>query len=189
MFEGDKVSMKEDRGFTLIELGIVIAILAILSGTVFAGKGFLRATQLSTVVQDISALRRAVDVYIGRRGGIYPQNPTEGGSNVLHLEDGAGQNELFSRQLIRQPIPYKIGSVEFKAVWLSFYTVNIMESGGVVIELLLEHDEKQQVGAEILELVRRDPYFAPELSPSGLCTKPDEEISSARLYLCFKGAL
>ena len=189
MFEGIKESMSENRGFTLIELGIVIAILAILSSTVLAGKGFLRATQLSTVVQDITTLRRAVDVYVARRGGTYPQNPTEDGSNVLHLEDGAGQNELFSRKLIRQSIPYNVGPVEFKAVWLSFYTSGIMESDGMVIELLLDDDVKQQMGAEILEQLQRDPYFAPELSPSGLCTEPDEEILSARLYLCFKGNL
>ena len=60
----------------------------------------------------------------------------------------------------------------------------------MVIELLvLNTDEKQAIGAEILEQLQRDPYFVPELSPSGLCTKPGEEILSGNLYLCFKGNL
>ena len=178
-----------EKGFTLIELGIVIAILSILSTTVLAGKGFLRAMQLSAVVQEVGALRKAVDVYIARRGGTYPRNPIEGDSNVLQLEDGGSHNALFARQLIRQPIPYKVGPVEFKKVWLSYYTSGIMESGGMVIELLLDDDVKQHIGAEIFEQLQRDPHFDPELSPSGLCTKPDEEILSDYLYLCFKGNL
>ena len=124
-------------------------------------------------------------MYIARRGGTYPELPGN-----LHLEGDMGQNKLFARQLIRQPIPYKVGPVEFKKVRLSYYTSGIMESGGMVIELLvLNTDEKQAIGAEILEQLQRDPYFVPELSPSELCTRPGEEILSTNLYLCFKGNL
>tara|TARA_B100000959_G_C14795921_1_gene547637 strand:- start:241 stop:489 length:249 start_codon:yes stop_codon:yes gene_type:complete len=80
-----KVRKNTEKGFTLIELGIVVAILSILSTTVLAGKGFLRAMQLSTVVQEVGALRKAVDVYIARRGGTYPELPGN-----LYLEGGMG---------------------------------------------------------------------------------------------------
>jgi type II secretory pathway pseudopilin PulG len=73
-------------GFTIVEMGIVIAVIAILAGVVITGMGFFRAAKQRAAVDLISTLRKAGSQYALRhsRGIAYgrsanlndPQNVT-----------------------------------------------------------------------------------------------------------------
>ena len=77
------------RGFTLVELGIVVGVISLLATSVLAGRGFIRAAEHTRITSDVDKIHKAVENYAGRRGGT-PQLS----SNLLA--------ELDARQLIVQ---------------------------------------------------------------------------------------
>ena len=58
------------RGFTLVELGIVVGVMSLLASSVLAGQGFIRASRLSKTIHDVHKIRKAVDSYAIRRGNL-----------------------------------------------------------------------------------------------------------------------
>jgi Tfp pilus assembly major pilin PilA len=60
------------RGFSLLELGIVIGVIAILATVVLSGQGFLAASRLSKMCELIDTTSKAVAVYSGSNGGKIP---------------------------------------------------------------------------------------------------------------------
>jgi hypothetical protein len=57
------------RGFTLVELGIVVGVISLLASSVLAGRGFIRAAEHTKITSEIDKIYKAVDNYAGRRGG------------------------------------------------------------------------------------------------------------------------
>ena len=56
-------------GFTLVELSIVLALISILSGVVFTGRGFIEQAKLSVALQQITTLRDAAYAYTKAQNG------------------------------------------------------------------------------------------------------------------------
>ncbi len=54
---------QEESGFTLIELSIVLAIIAVIAGGVFAGQSLMDAAKIRSVVADVSKYRTAVESF------------------------------------------------------------------------------------------------------------------------------
>lgn len=61
--------VKKSRGFTLIELGIVIAVIAVLAIVVLAGTGFMQSSRLGKANDFVGKLQDAIATLSGRRGG------------------------------------------------------------------------------------------------------------------------
>jgi len=64
--------IRGQKGFTLIELGIVIAVIAILATVVLMGRGFLEASRVSKVIETINTVGKGCAVYAGANGGVLP---------------------------------------------------------------------------------------------------------------------
>ncbi len=66
---------KRSRGFTLIELGIVIAVIAVLAIVVLAGTGFMQSSRLGKANDFVGKLQDAIATLSGRRGGTLANLP------------------------------------------------------------------------------------------------------------------
>ena len=80
------------QGFTLIELGIVVAVMAVLGLTVLIGGGFMEAAKLTKAVSSINTLNKGVVNYMGLRvanGGFEEANvlPNLGARKLGALND------------------------------------------------------------------------------------------------------
>ncbi len=61
-----------ESGFTLIELGIVIAVIAVLATAVLVGRGFIMSARVGKVVEAIDTVVKAANTYAGQTGGVLP---------------------------------------------------------------------------------------------------------------------
>ncbi|OGQ80126.1 MAG: hypothetical protein A2289_12915 [Deltaproteobacteria bacterium RIFOXYA12_FULL_58_15] len=61
-----------ERGFSLIELGVVVAVIAILATVVLVGRGFMESTRVSKAVETVDTIAKGVAVYAGTNAGIIP---------------------------------------------------------------------------------------------------------------------
>ncbi len=82
-----------EAGFSLVELGIVIAVIAVLGAVVLMGRGFIYAAKYKSAIDMISALRTASREFsIRNNGGASYTPPGMGvGPNVLSLDVLRGQ--------------------------------------------------------------------------------------------------
>jgi len=84
------------RGFSLIELGIVIAVIAVLASVVIFGRGFIVAGRVSKAVEGLTTVRKAGAAYAGLQGG------------TVTASTGPEITSLANRSLL--PEPAKAGS-------------------------------------------------------------------------------
>ncbi|HEY3451480.1 MAG TPA: prepilin-type N-terminal cleavage/methylation domain-containing protein [Myxococcales bacterium] len=78
------------RGFSLIELGIVIAVIAVLAAVVIFGRGFIAAGRVSKAVEGFNSIRKAGATLAGLRGGSFS------GSAAGNEITGMGKRGLLS---------------------------------------------------------------------------------------------
>lgn len=57
------VRRKREQGFTLIELGIVVAVIAVLATVILFGRGFLESTRISKAVETVTMLQKAANTF------------------------------------------------------------------------------------------------------------------------------
>ena len=60
---------RQQRGFSLIELGIVIAVIAVLASVVIFGRGFIAAARITKAVEAMNTIRKSASSYAGLQGG------------------------------------------------------------------------------------------------------------------------
>ena len=63
------VRARRARGFSLIELGIVIAVIAVLAAVVIFGRGFIAAGRITKAVEAMNTIRKSASTYAGLQGG------------------------------------------------------------------------------------------------------------------------
>ena len=78
------------QGFSLIELGIVIAVIAVLASVVIFGRGFIVAGRVSKTVEAVNTVRKGASTYAGLTGGTI----------VTAIPANLGLTRLRERQLV-----------------------------------------------------------------------------------------
>lgn len=58
-----RISRASERGFSLIELGIVIAVIAVLASVVIVGRGFINSSRTGKAAEALATIRKAGAVY------------------------------------------------------------------------------------------------------------------------------
>ena len=71
-----KRARKREQGFSLIELGIVIGVIAILITVVAVGQGFILTSRVTKAVDAVDVIRKATSTISGTGGGQFPTNST-----------------------------------------------------------------------------------------------------------------
>ena len=75
---------RHPRGFSLIELGIVIAVIAVLAAVVIFGRGFILAGRVTKAVEASNTIRKSASTYAGLLGGsLRGQPPATSQLNTL----------------------------------------------------------------------------------------------------------
>ena len=97
----------QTNGFTLIELGIVVAVISLLTSGVMAGTGFINAAKITKAVDAVDKTRLAVETYVARRGGVWQEFEA--------LEQGDYFTALVDRHLVPE-MPWQVGDMEVSVV-------------------------------------------------------------------------
>lgn len=83
-----------ERGFTLVELGIVIGVIAILTTTVFVGRGFINSSRMGATLQQVDSVRKAGRAWAKRANG---------GISFAGIAMGPGPNTIVGQDLLSAP--------------------------------------------------------------------------------------
>jgi prepilin-type N-terminal cleavage/methylation domain-containing protein len=74
-----KKDIKPEKGFTLIELIVVVAIIGILAATVLVNTNKAReSARLARAIKETSAIATAIQLYMDDNGGVYPADVSRG---------------------------------------------------------------------------------------------------------------
>ncbi len=104
---------KRARGFSLIEIGIVIAAIAVLSAVVLMGSGYMRAARTRNAMEQISMLRQAAKQFAARvNNGLTYFNNLPGVANPASTRLSIAS--LDRENLITLPVP---GSTTMESPW------------------------------------------------------------------------
>ncbi len=83
--ESERYMIMNRKGFTLVELLTVMAVIAILAGLVLSTAGYVqKKAAMSKAQSEIAALSAACESYKADNG-VYPRGPTTSGSNTIPL--------------------------------------------------------------------------------------------------------
>jgi prepilin-type N-terminal cleavage/methylation domain-containing protein len=82
-----KIKNQKSRGFTLVELLVVISIIGLLAGMVFVAGGVVKTkSKISTARGELEIIRSALDAYHAKYNAYPPSNPGLAMTNQLYYE-------------------------------------------------------------------------------------------------------
>lgn len=163
------------RGFSLIELGIVIAVIAVLASVVIFGRGFITAGRVSKTVEAINTIRKAGAAYAGLQGGTVapstgPEIANLGRRSLLPVDDRATKWTVAGSD-----------ANEFKVTNIQFGVVNRQNAVAVTLET------PDAVQAEdVFNSVRIDQNYVRTNAPIGTLNCAGETKPSSNIVtVCF----
>lgn len=173
-----RMSRASERGFSLIELGIVIAVIAVLASVVIVGRGFINSSRTGKAAEALSTIRKAGAVYTSnmtvqspsseidalQRRDLLPRTAADPqGANATWTMTGSGTTA------------FKVTSVMFGQIgngWGVFITV-------VTPEITMAED--------LVKLVSADPNFKDGGQVANQnCQSIAAKVTTQNINLCFK---
>lgn len=117
---------RHPRGFSLIELGIVIAVIAVLAAVVIFGRGFIAAGRVSKAVEGFNTVRKAGTTLAGLRGGSFTPP-----SSTSEIQNMAKRGLLPVDPTATTWDMAGSGTTAFTVSNIQFSTLNVGGTGGV----------------------------------------------------------
>ena len=87
-------STHDQRGFTLTETAIVLALVALLVGGVLLGNGLVTQTRIKSLARDFNGLATAVSVYVDRYGALPGDDPNAEIRWTGRAKNGTGDRRI-----------------------------------------------------------------------------------------------
>jgi len=177
------------RGFSLIELGIVIAVIAVLAAVVIFGRGFIVASRVSKLVEATNTVRKAASTYAGLMGGSLNQVEVPS-SGIVKLANRQLLPPLVPNQnvwVVSGPNPPTSDSYKIEGVGLGqVATVGGGMQNAVSIQF---YTPKKENAEDVVSSVMNDPNMikgSQEPGGSGgLCASSPTDAQAAKTYVCF----
>jgi prepilin-type N-terminal cleavage/methylation domain-containing protein len=175
------------RGFSLIELGIVIAVIAVLAAVVIFGRGFIIAARVTKAIDASNTVRKAASTFAGLNGGSLAQvgnanqlnalqrrgllpTPQGGLGSVWTVSGAEGSDEAVVVRDIRFGVHNPAGQSAVNAVAIRIST----PTGTAVAD-------------DIRTAVQQDRNIIPvQATVGGLqCSLPTQVITGDEVTICF----
>jgi type II secretory pathway pseudopilin PulG len=161
----------------LIELGIVIAVIAVLAAVVTFGRGFIAASRVSKAVEGMATIRKAGATYAGLQGGTFAKASTQ--SEVAKLQARSLIPKLATDAANEWTISGS-GTSAFKVTGVWFDQLQTGTAVAIVVSA------PEQVGAEdLFNSVGVDPTFLSSGAVAGQ-TCASSAPSGTTVILCFR---
>jgi len=170
------IIMRNNRGFTLVEISVVLVIIGILLTGILKGSSIIRSVQVNDAITIVEDIRSATAIFKGRYHylpGDLPftaneiPNVTAGGNGngAISVAESAnvfgagGQNHLFNAGLIKSPtvrtwfggVAVSVRSTATSGVTAAFATlpnvVNVIQFAGLPCDIAMEMDIKMDDGS------------------------------------------
>jgi len=128
MFKKAKNVLKDSRGFTLVELIVVVAIIAVLAGVLMPRLlGYTNQARVSRTMGDIAAMRSIIEAYAANEGqGYYPKADNTSDDGVAKILQAKGIKWTGGTDGVKDPwgTPYE---------YMTFKDENSVERQGYLI--------------------------------------------------------
>ncbi len=179
---------RHPRGFSLIELGIVIAVIAVLAAVVIFGRGFISAGRVSKTVEGFNAVRKAGATLAGLRGGSFSGDARSQGNEI----NGLGRRGLLSLKNPSDNTWTMAGTTgdqgtEFCAEDIRFDSVNVGSNVGVNAVVVRLRAPDGTAAEDVWTSVMNDKNFIKEgASVAGLSCTTTRPTTQATNNFCFK---
>ena len=160
---------RKTRGFTLVELGIAIAIISVLSGSVMVGKGLIGTARLSSTIKNVNNIRNAMRTYVTMRNG-----------NFRNGYDTENRIRDFHQRLTEANLLGDIENDGAPAI-TSVFIRDSPQKKFVGIVLDVDYLRANDMQDELYAAFSEDPMYYDQLMPPR-CRKPQSE----NFALCFK---
>ena len=169
---GCTMSKKQEKGFTLIELGVVVAVMAVLSLPLLAGQGFMGAAKGAKALNGIAQTKLAVETQLGLWAGKIPDSMY-----------GAGTGPAFVAHLVVKGLVSVNGDNHIELA-KGYKIIGAQLGGGSGDDLGFHIQAPSQQAADDLHLVMRDdPHYFISSFDGSVCDGQSDE--NGRTHLCF----
>jgi prepilin-type N-terminal cleavage/methylation domain-containing protein len=171
-------SRASERGFSLIELGIVIAVIAVLASVVIVGRGFINSSRTGKAAEALSTIRKA--------GAVYTSSQR---ADSIDNEIKALQDRDLMPRLANDPANTwtmtGTGATAFRATSVKF--VQVGNGWGAAINVTAPDTIMAE---DLIKLVSADPAFhtSGPFGQTGVsCTPPPpSKPQTPQVTVCFK---
>jgi prepilin-type N-terminal cleavage/methylation domain-containing protein len=154
-------TIRAERGFSLIELGIVIAVIAVLAAVVIFGRGFINSARITQGVNAANSVRKGASSYAGLQGGTLPSAGTAGQADDIVT--------LGNRSLLPVQVSpwYVSGSSANQSDSVQITKINMGTAGNLVNGVTLQQNAvaisytmpSPTMAADLYTAVQNDPNF------------------------------